>query len=355
MTECTCYDLVKWGAPLERRSHAMPEPKGREVLIRVTAAGLCHSDLHIRKGFMDLGELGKLTFAERGATLPMTCGHEVAGIVEALGPDADGVEIGQQVLVFPWIGCGVCEACLEDRESDCLAPNYVGLRQKGGFATHCLVSDAKFLIDITGLDAADVVPHACSGLTVYNALEKVGAMRPGEWLAILGVGGLGLNAVAIASAMGFRNIIGIDIDDAKLDAAIEMGATATLNSRREDAIDELKRITSGRLMGAVDTFGSEATAKLAINSFSKGARYLVVGQHGGDFKMPQVWLPQRAMTVRGSHVGDSPQLRKIIDMVHAGKLKQMPIDRRPLSQINQAIDDLENGKVTGRIVLQPGG
>jgi len=184
-------------------------------------------------------------------------------------------------------------------------------------------------------------------------LEEVGRMRDGEWLAILGVGGLGLNAVAIASAMGFANIVAIDIDDAKLEAAREMGATETMNSRRDDAVDELKLITNSRLMGAVDTFGSEATAKLAINCFSKGARYLVVGQHGGDFKMPQVWLPQRAMTVRGSHVGDSPQLRKIIDMVRAGKLKQMPIDRRPLSQINQAMDDLEAGQVTGRIVLQP--
>ena len=353
MTECTCYQLVEWNAPIQRRTDELAAPTGREVLLRVTAAGLCHSDLHIRKGYMDLGELGKLTFADRGAKLPMTFGHEVAGVVEAMGPDVTEVELGQQVLVFPWTGCGNCDACLEHRESDCLAPNYVGLRQKGGFATHCLISDARYLVDITGLDAADVVPHACSGLTVYNALQKVGPMREGEWLAILGVGGLGLNAVAIADAMGFANVIGIDIDDAKLEAAREMGATAVMNSRRDDAVDELKRLTDGRLMGAVDTFGSEATAKLAINAFSKGARYLVVGQHGGDFKMPQVWLPQRAMTVRGSHVGNSPQLHEIIDMVRAGKLRQMPIDRRPLSQINQAMDDLEAGQITGRIVLIP--
>ncbi|MEM7058588.1 MAG: alcohol dehydrogenase catalytic domain-containing protein [Pseudomonadota bacterium] len=249
MTEYTSYDLVDWGAPMERRRQKMPEPTGPEVLLRVTAAGVCHSDLHIRKGYMDLGELGKLTFAERGAKLPMTFGHEVAGIVEALGPKAEGVEIGQQVLVFPWIGCGDCEACQEDRESDCLSPNYVGLRQKGGFASHCIISDAKFLIDITGLDAADMVPHACSGLTVFNALEKVGSMRPGEWLAILGVGGLGLNAVTIASAMGFQNIVGVDIDDAKLDAAHDMGATAVLNSRQDGAVEELKRLTDSKLMG----------------------------------------------------------------------------------------------------------
>ena len=106
-------------------------------------------------------------------------------------------------------------------------------------------------------------------------------------------------------------------------------------------------------MGVLDTFGGAATGRIAVQALSKAGRYLLVGQAGGDFQMPQVWLPQKAMTVRGSHVGNSPQLRKIIDMVRQGKIKQMPIDRRPLSKINQAVHDLENGNVTGRIVFQP--
>jgi D-arabinose 1-dehydrogenase-like Zn-dependent alcohol dehydrogenase len=353
MSEYTSYDLIEWGKPFEKRKNTLPEPKGAKVLVRVTAAGLCHSDLHVQKGYMDLGEEGRLTFAERGAQLPMTFGHEVAGIVEAVGPEANSVKLGQQVLVFPWIGCGECEACQEDRESDCMAMRIIGLKQKGGFATHCLVEHEKFLVDIEGLDAADVVPHSCSGITVYNALEKMGPLRKGEWMAIMGCGGLGMNAISIARAMGFDNVIAVDIDDAKLDAARDMGATKVMNSQRDDAVSELQKLADGRLMGVLDTFGGASTGRIAVRALSKAGRYLLVGQAGGDFKMPQVWLPQKAMTVRGSHVGNSPQLHALIDMVRAGKIKQMPIERRPLSQINQAVEDLEGGRVTGRIVFQP--
>ena len=354
MTKYISYDLVNWGQPFEKRHNELSWPTGKEVLVRVTAAGLCHSDLHIQKGYMNLGEEGKLTFAERGAVLPMTFGHEIAGIVHSVGEGVTTVRPGQQVLIFPWIGCGVCESCLDDRESDCMSMRIIGLKQKGGFATHCLVESEKFLVDIEGLDAADVVPHACSGITVYNALEKMGALRDGEWMAILGCGGLGMNAVAIARAMGFVNIVAVDIDDTKLDTAREMGATKVMNSRRCDAIFELQNLAAGRLMGVIDTFGSASTSNLAVRALYKAGRYIVVGQAGGDFKLPQLWLPQKAMTIRGSHVGNLTQLRALIDMVRAGKIRQMPIERRPLSDINQAVKDLEAGRVTGRIVFQPG-
>jgi D-arabinose 1-dehydrogenase-like Zn-dependent alcohol dehydrogenase len=352
--ECyTSYDLIEWGKPFEKRKSTLPSASGAEVLVRVTAAGLCHSDLHVQKGYMDLGEEGRLTFAERGAVLPMTFGHEVAGIVEAVGSDVGSVKVGQQVLVFPWIGCGDCEACWADRESDCSVMRIIGLKQKGGFATHCLVEHEKFLVDIDGLDAADVVPHACAGITVYNALEKLGALREGEWMAIMGCGGLGMNAISIARAMGFDKIIAVDIDDTKLDTALDMGATKVMNSRRDDAVAELQELAQGRLMGVLDTFGGASTGQIAVRALSKAGRYLLVGQAGGNFQMPQVWLPQKALTVRGSHVGNSPQLRALIEMVRAGKIKQMPIERRPLSEINQAVEDLEEGRVTGRIVFQP--
>ena len=353
MKNYTSYDLIEWGKPFEKSQHALPEPTLSEVLIRVTAAGLCHSDLHVQKGYMDLGEEGRLTFAERGAQLPMTFGHEIAGFVEAVGDKVKNVSIGQQVLVFPWIGCGDCLACHENRESDCSAMRIIGLKQKGGFATHCLIENEKFLVNIDGLDAAEVVPHACSGITVYNALEKIGSLRNGEWLAVMGCGGLGLNAIAIAGAMGFENVIGIDIDNSKLDAAREMGASITLNSKSANAVAELQKYAESRLMAVIDTFGGESTGQLAVRALAKSGQYLLVGQAGGDFKMPQVWLPQKAMTVRGSHVGNSPQLRKLIDMVRDGKVKQIPIECRQLSGINQAVEDLKKGRVTGRIVFQP--
>ena len=353
MKDYISYDLIDWGQPFERQVNILPHPSGLEVQIRVTAAGLCHSDLHVQKGYMDLGQEGRLTFAQRGAKLPMTFGHEIAGIVESVGPDVTLVRPGQQVLVFPWVGCGECQACFDDRESDCPAMRIIGLKQKGGFATHCLVENEKFLVDIEGLNATDVVPHACSGITVFNALEKIGPLRDGEWLAIMGCGGLGLNAIAISIALGISNIIAIDVDDTKLDAAIEMGAASTLNSNSSDALAELQNLTEGSLVAVIDTFGGADTGQLAVRALVKGGQYLVVGQAGGDFKMPQVWLPQKEMTVRGSHVGNSPQLRKLIDMVRDGKIKQMPIDRRPLSKINEAIEDLAAGRVTGRVVFQP--
>ncbi|MGI9485984.1 MAG: zinc-binding dehydrogenase [Geminicoccaceae bacterium] len=196
-----------------------------------------------------------------------------------------------------------------------MAMRIIGFKKKGGFATHCLVEHEKFLVDIEGLDAADVVPHACSGITVLNALEKLGPLRDGEWMAIMGCGGLGMNAIAIASAMGFQNIIAVDIDDAKLKAARDMGAVKVMNGRSKDAVQELQALADGRLMGVIDTFGGDSTGRIAVRN--------------------------------------SPQLRKLIAMVRDGKVKQMPIERRPLSEINQAMDDLEGGKVTGRIVFLP--
>ena len=162
-----------------------------------------------------------------------------------------------------------------------------------------------------------------------------------------------MNAIAIARALGFENIIAVDVDDTKLKTAREMGAVKVLNSRDEEAVSKLQKLANNKLMGVLDTFGGSATAQLAVRALAKSGCFLIVGQAGGDFNMPQVWLPQKAMSVRGSHVGNSPQLRKIINMVRGGKIKQMPIDRRPLSEINQAVHDLENGKVTGRIVFQP--
>ena len=172
-------------------------------------------------------------------------------------------------------------------------------------------------------------------------------------MAIMGCGGLGMNAIAIAHAMGIRNIIAVDIDDAKLDEARKMGAAAVMNSGHPQAVEELQRLAEGRLMGVVDTFGGAATSRIAVRALLKAGRYIIVGQAGGDFHMPAIWLTQKAMTVRGSHVGNSPQLRTLIDMVRAGKVKQMPIELRDLSEINEAMEDLEAGRVTGRIVFQP--
>ena len=353
MHDCFSYDIIEWGKPFQLRKREISDPIGKQVLIKVIASGLCHSDLHIQKGSFDLGEKGTFSMKERGAKLPVTIGHEIAGEVVRVGSEVSNVSIGQSIIVFPWIGCGNCLACDEERESDCTSMNIIGLNQNGGFASHVLIQDEKFVFDITGLDPAKVAPFACSGLTVFNGLSKVGPLRQDEWLVILGAGGLGLNAISIAKGMGYKNVVAVDIDNEKLKAALEIGADKILNSKLNEPINSLIELCDRKVFGVLDTFGSKDTVELAINSLTKSGRYVTVGLYGGDFTMPQVWLPQKAMTVRGSHVGNTPQLKALIEMYRAGKIKEIPINKRPLAEINSAMKDLEHGKVTGRVILEP--
>ena len=354
MNTYTSYDLVEFGKPLQARERPMPEPAGTEVLIRVHRSGVCHSDLHMVEGFFDLGEEGRLSMADRGMKLPIALGHEFSGDVVAMGPEAEGISIRQTMLIFPWIGCGECLACAENRENDCMKMSILGLMRDGGYATHVLVDHPKFLIDITGMDMDTVTPHACSGLTVYNALKKMGPVRDGEWMAVMGAGGLGLNAIAIARAMGHEKIVAIDVDETKLAAATKMGTDAVLDTSNPGAPEMLQQITGGRLSAVLDTVGIPATSHLAVRALIKTGRYVVVGLHGGDFKMPLPWLPQKALTVQGCHVGSSTQLRELIDLVRTGRVRKIPVTSRPLSDVSQSLDDLRAGRVTGRIVLNAG-
>ena len=220
-------------------------------------------------------------------------------------------------------------------------------------STSSSIDHPRFLVDIDGLDLDTVTPYACSGVTVYCALKKVdpALMNPGEWLAVMGAGGLGLNAVAIARAMGFENIVSCDIDPQKLQTAVSLDADAVLDTSREDALEELRRITDNRLLGVVDTVGVPATARLAVHALVKTGRYVVVGLHGGDFRMPLPWLPQKTLTVRGSYVGSCNDLRELIDLVRTGKVKEIPVSTRPLSAASRTLDDLKAGNITGRVVL----
>ncbi len=352
MATYTSYDLVEFGKPLQPREREMPEPKGTEVLVRVRRSGVCHSDLHIAEGFFDWGSEGKFSMTER-MTLPMALGHEILGEVVAAGPDAEGVEIGKTMLVHPWIGCSKpdCRPCSEGRENDCPFMRALGVARDGGYGEYVIVDDPKFLVDVDGLDLDTVTPYACSGVTVYNALKKAGMTNEDEWLAVMGAGGLGLNAIAIGRAMGFPNIVVVDIDERKLQAGVEMGADAVLNGGREDALDELRRITGNKLFAVVDTVGAPTTSALAVRALIKTGRYVVVGLYGGDLKMPLPWLPQKAMTVRGSYVGSANDLRELIALVRTGKVKELPVTSRPLSEAGPALEDLKAGKVTGRVVL----
>lgn len=346
------YQLTAPGQPFEQVDREDPTPTGTEVLVRVTHAGVCHSDIHISDGYFDLGGGKKLDIVARGQKLPVTLGHEVLGEVVAAGPDAPDAPIGKTMLVHPWLGCGECSACKAEMENHCPTMRSIGIFRDGGYATHCLVPHPKYLVDIGDVDPMVATPYSCSGVTVYSALKKAMPVLDSEWLAIFGAGGLGLSAIAIAKGMGVKNVISVDIDDEKLAAAKETGADAVLNSTSvANAIKALQELAGGELRAVVDTVGGEATAQLGTGAVRKGGRYVIVGLYGGELTVSLPTLPMRALSILGSYVGSLGELKELMELVKAGKVKPIPMTTRPLETAYDTLQDLKAGRIVGRVVL----
>ena len=199
------------------------------------------------------------------------------------GREAAPSRAGETKVIQPWVGCGEWCICKSGQENHCAKPRTLGVYRDGGYQEYVLVPHAMFLVDIGDVDPSEATPFACSGVTVYSALRKAQPVLDDEWLVIMGAGGLGLAAVGIARAMGFKQILSCDIDDKKLAAAKEMGATATLNISGDDAAKALAAATGGGPRAVVDTVGANPTAKLGYGSLVKGGRYVIVGLYGGDF------------------------------------------------------------------------
>jgi len=350
------YAVVEWGQPLQPLERPTPEPTGKEVLVRVTAAGVCHSDLHIHEGHYDLGGGKIMTMEDRGLVRPLTMGHETAGIVEAVGPDATGVEVGQQVAVYPWIGCGTCDACELGLEQNCPTPRTLGIVTSGGYATHLLVPDGKYCLDIGNIPPEVAALYACSGITTYSALNKIDPrVLANEPILIIGAGGLGLMALTILQGLGGHGAVVADIDPAKREAALQNGALAAVDPTDPDVVDQIKATSShGRgLRAAIDLVGNPATAQLAIDSFVKGAHLISVGLMGGLFTFPMPFFPMRALTIQGSYVGSLEEMRQLLALVQEKGIVPPPISKRPLDDAPDVIDELRAGKITGRAVLVP--
>jgi propanol-preferring alcohol dehydrogenase len=349
------YDVGEWGQPLQQRLRDTPVPGPEQVLIKLRYCGVCHSDVHIREGFFDMGGGNKLKLADRGTQLPLTLGHEPIGTVQAVGSAVSGIELGRTMLVNPWIGCGQCRFCKVDQDNLCNNMRAMGIGIPGGFATHLLVPHARYLVDAEGLDAAAVAVLACGGVTAYSAVSKFRPLRPDDWVAVLGCGGVGLMGLAVLAAWGHRNVIACDIDDAKLEAARAIGAAATVNLKTTPGPAELLKISGGGLSHMVDFVGAPATTQLALPALLKGGQMVVVGLFGGALPLPLPALAMREISIRGSAVGNTAQIRELVQLVRDGKLELPPVQVRPLAQAEEALRDLEAGKVIGRVVLDTAG
>ena len=346
------YDVVEWGKPLEKKERETPEPRGTEVLLKLKYCGVCHSDVHIRNGYFDLGGGKRLAMSERGINLPATLGHEPYGTLVAAGPDAGDVVIGADRLVYPWTGCGGCPRCREGLDNFCMTARCVGLQRPGGYADHLLVPHARYLIDAGGIDPAWAATLSCSGLSTYAAVSKLNPIPSDEWVAVIGAGGLGLSAVSILRAIGHQRIVAVDIDAAKLNAAENAGAAAIVHGGQADAAEKIKQVAGGPLYGAVDLVGTAETAAFALAVLRKGGRLILVGLYGGEIPLSLVATIQRALTIQGSHLGSIYELKQVIALAREDKLRPIPIQKRALSEVSRTLDELKAGAVVGRVVAE---
>lgn len=347
------YDLCECGAPLRLMERPTPKPAGTEVLLKVIAAGVCHSDLHISDGYYDLGGGKRLKLADRGVKLPLTMGHENVGDVVAVGPDAKGVKAGDRRLVHPWLGCGECAVCRRGDEQLCRTPFSIGVFRAGGYADHLLVPHPRYLFDIGNVPPERAAPLACSGITTYGALKKVGPLLREEPIVIIGGGGLGLMCLALHKAMDGKAAIVVDIDPAKREAALKAGARTTIDGNAPDAAKQIIAATDGGAWAVIDLVGATGTVQLALDSLVKGGKVIVVGLFGGDITLPTPSLPLRAMTLQGSYVGSLTEMAELLDLVRRKGAPDLPVGTRPLAAVNEALGDLKAGKVVGRLVLTP--
>lgn len=346
------FQVCQCGAPLQMNEAETPKPQGTQVLLKMLAAGVCHSDLHIWDGYYEIGGGKKMMLADRGIKLPLTMGHENVGEVVAFGPDAKDVKAGDVRLVNPWMGCGTCKVCLRGDENLCLKPQNVGVFSQGGYATHMLVPSHRHLFDIGNLSPTDAAPLACSGVTAFSALKKIPTLQD-EAVVIIGAGGVGLMGVTLAKKMGAKDVIIVDIDAGKRDAALKAGATKAVDGGAADAAAQIQKATGGGAWGVIDFVGSGATVNLAVASIIKGGTVVVVGLYGGDVTVPTPYLPLRAMTLRGSYVGSQSDMAELIDLVKRTGMPPVPIKTRPLEDVNATLNDLRAGKIVGRVVLTP--
>lgn len=335
--------VEKPGAPLALREWDVPIVGAGQILVKTEACGVCHTDLHAVRGDWPI---------QPG--LPFIPGHEGIGRVVGIGPGVTNVKEGDRVGV-PWLysACGHCEHCLAGWETVCPEAQFGGYTRNGGFAEYIL-ADPNYVAHVpAGLAARDAAPIICAGVTSYKGIKETAA-RPGEWIAISGVGGLGHLAVQYAKAMGLH-VCGIDVDEGKLAHAVRLGADAVVDARAGDPAAAVKRLTGGGAHGVLITAPSLPAFTQGVGMTRKRGTCVLVGLPKGEFPLPLFDVVANCITIRGSLVGSRLDMAEALAFAAEGKVKA-DIEVQPLEAINAVLDRLERGEVASRVVLEfPGG
>jgi len=330
--------VERFGKPLTLREWDVPSAGAGQILVKTEACGVCHTDLHAARGDWPVKP-----------DLPFIPGHEAIGLVAAVGSGVTSVKAGDRVGV-PWLhsACGHCEYCLTAWETVCPEAQFGGYTRNGGFAEYVL-ADPNYVAHLPeGLGAAEAAPLICAGVTTYKGIKE-SAAKPGEWIAISGVGGLGHLAVQFAKAMGLL-VCAVDIDDGKLAQAMQLGADLAINAKGGDAAAAVKKQTGGGAHGVLITAPSLSAFTQGVGMTRKRGTCVLVGLPPGEFPIPLFDVVANCITIRGSFVGTRQDMAETLAFATAGKVKAN-IELQALSAINQVFDRLKKGDVASRVVL----
>ena len=326
--------------PLVYEEVPMPVAGPGEIVVHVEAAGLCHTDIHAAHGDWPVKP-----------TLPFTPGHEGVGIVEQVGPGVTEVAVGDRVAI-PWLGyaCGTCEYCVSGWETLCLEQKNTGYSLDGSFADY-VKANGRYVVKVPdGVDPIDAAPLTCAGVTTYKAI-KVAGTRSSDLVAIFGVGGLGHLAIQYAAIAGGR-VVAVDAVDEKLALARELGAEFTVNATEQDPAEFIREL--GGADQAIALAVSPASFEQAYRSLRRGGTLVFVALPAENhIELPIFETVLNGITVVGSIVGTRVDLREVFELHAAGKTRVIR-ETRPFGEVNEAIADVEAGRVPARIVFTPG-
>lgn len=346
--------IVKLNEPLQVQELQTPIPKGTQILVKVQSVGVCHSDVHVWEGYYEGIGGQPIKTTDRGVKYPVTPGHEIAGIVEELGEQVEGFSKNERVLIYPWIGDGMCPACRIGEENLCDKPRSLGIYNDGGYAQYVLVPSYRYLVKLgDDMDTDTSAPLACAGLTSYGAVKNA-TLRPDDNVVIVGTGGLGLMAIQLAKAITGARIIAMDLDDQKLDVAKKNGADITINSKKEDPVKAVMELTDKLGADAVlDFVNASKTVETDMQFLRRRARLVLVGLFGGELKLSLVMMPTRAYRLIGSYTGTISDLIELVSLAKRGAVKPVVSNRFKLDQATEALTMLTKGKIIGRGVINP--
>jgi NAD+-dependent secondary alcohol dehydrogenase Adh1 len=334
--------MREYHRPLELVDRAVPEPSApADVLVRIGGAGVCATDLHAIEGLME----------PAGVTLPRVLGHENAGWVEECGAGVTTVAKGDAVLVYPPFSCGLCVSCRRGNDMHCVRHEFTGLSVDGGFADYVLVSERSLLRLPDGVEPASVAPHSDAGLTAYHAVRRLVPLAvPGTTAVVIGVGGVGHIALQLIRELGSSATIAVDTDARRRLLAAELGAGDVLDGN--GAVDAVRELTGGRGADLVfDFVGTDQSHADAAAMLARGGTYSVIG-YGGMVSIPSASLVVNEHAVVGNLVGTWVDLYELLQLHAAGRVV-LKTEVHPLASVNEVLQKLRDGEVTGRAVLVP--